>query len=339
MTSTNLAPKNLSGPQKAAIFLLIMGEEFTISFFKKLDQRSIKQLGKHMSEISYISAEVLNTVMAEFSKNFRSDANMAVSGREFLEEVVSNTLDPETAREVFKVIGDPGDIIPFEELIDVPADNLVNIIVGEHPQTISLILTHLPQEKAAAILNLLPETIKADVALRILTIGKVQDDLVRDLDEALKKDLGKVGIATKEFDGVETLANILNEVDGQTEEYLMSQIEEEDSDLAEAIRQKMFVFEDLLQVDTRSFREILQNVDNDTVAKALKTSSEGLKEMIFSNLSERASEMLREDMEVMGPVRLKEVEESQQTILRVAKRLEQEGTIVLGSKGKEDIFV
>jgi flagellar motor switch protein FliG len=339
MTSTNLGPQNLSGPQKAAIFLLVMGEEFTISFFKKLDQRSIKSLGKHMSEISYISAEVLNTVMAEFLKNFRSDANLAVSGRDFLEQVVSNTLDPETAREVFKVIGDQSHIIPFEELTSVPADNLVNIISGEHPQTISLILTHLPQEKAAAILNLLPETIKADVALRILTIGKVQDDLIRDLDEALKKDLGKVGIATKEFDGVETLANILNEVDGQTEEYLMSQIEEEDSDLAEAIRQKMFVFEDLLQIDTRSFREILQNVDNDTVAKALKTATEELKEMIFSNLSERAAEMLREDMEVMGPVRLKEVEESQQTILRVAKRLEQDGTIVLASKGKEDIFV
>lgn len=339
MADEQTGPEQLSGPQKAAIFLLAMGEEFTTSFFKGLDPNGIKKIGKHMSEINYIPADSMNAVMQEFTSHFEGNTNMAVDGREFIEQIVTKTLDEETAREVFKVIGDPGDIIPFEELIDVPADNLVNIIVGEHPQTISLILTHLPQEKAAAILNLLPETIKADVALRILTIGKVQDDLVRDLDEALKKDLGKVGIATKEFDGVETLANILNEVDGQTEEYLMSQIEEEDSDLAEAIRQKMFVFEDLLQVDTRSFREILQNVDNDTVAKALKTSSEGLKEMIFSNLSERASEMLREDMEVMGPVRLKEVEESQQTILRVAKRLEQEGTIVLGSKGKEDIFV
>jgi len=138
---------------------------------------------------------------------------------------------------------------------------------------------------------------------------------------------------------VDKLADILNEVDGKTEEYVLSHIEKEDSDIAEKIRQKMFVFEDLLQVDDKSFREILQNIDNEGLVKALKTASEELKEKIFSNLSERAAEMLREDMEVQGPVRLKEVEEAQQNIMRTAKKLEADGRIVLGSKGKEEIFV
>jgi flagellar motor switch protein FliG len=265
--------------------------------------------------------------------------NIAVSGRSFLKEVVAQSLDEETARKVYKAIGDESQYVPFEDLAYVPADNLVNIIVGEHPQTIALILSQLHQEKAGEILNLLPEAIKADVALRILQIGKVQDDIIRELDGVIQKDLGQIGVATKEFDGVEALANILNEVDGATEEYLLSHIEQEDSDLAESIRQKMFIFEDLLQVDAKSFREILQNVDNETVAKALKTASDEMKEKIFENLSQRAAEMLREDIEVMGPVRLKEVEEAQQTIIKIAKKLEQEGKIMLVSKGKEDVFV
>lgn len=339
MGIVSLNAKSLTGPQKAAVFLLAMGEEYSSSFFRGLDERSIKELGKYMSEISYVPSEVLKAVLSEFLNKFQSDANLTVSGKDFLEQLVTKTLDPEVAREVFKVIGDTSHIVPFDELNYVPSENLVSIMMGEHPQTIALILSQIPQVKAAEILNLLPEATKADVAFRILTIGKVQDDLILELDSAIKRDLGKVGSSTKEVNGVETLANILNEVDGQTEEYLLSHIEEEDPDLADQIRQKMFVFEDLLQVDARSFREILQNVDNEAVAKALKTASEEMKEKIYSNLSERAAEMLREDTEVMGPVRLKEVEEAQQSIIRIAKKLESEGNIVLASKGKEDVFV
>ena len=339
MATDRTDPQVLTGPQKAAIFLLAMGEEFTTSFFKGLDEGSIKKIGKHMSDITYISSNVLDVVLGEFLKNFKGDANLAVSGRDFLEQVIGKTLDEETAREVFKVIGDEKHHVPFSDLVYIPADDLVNMLKGEHPQTIALILSYLPQEKAAEILSVLPEEIKADVAIRILKIGQVQDDIIRELDEALTKDLSKVGVTTRKFDGVDKLADILNEVDGKTEEYVLAHIEKEDGDLAEKIRQKMFIFEDLLQVDDKSFREILQNIDNEGLVKALKTASEELKEKIFSNLSERAAEMLKEDMEVQGPVRLKEVEEAQQNIMRTAKKLEADGRIVLGSKGKEEIFV
>ncbi len=340
MGSELLDPNELTGPQKAAVFLLSMGEEFTTSFFKQLGEDGIKRIGKHMSDITYISSEVLNAVMREFSRNFQDNVNMSVSGRNFLEQVVTNTLDEETAREVFKAIGrGEGSEKPFSDLQYLPSDNLVNMIKGEHPQTIALVLSYLPQEKAAEVLSLLPEELKSDIALRIVRLGQVQDDVIKELDESLRKDVTRIGVSTRKFDGVETLANILNEVDGKTEDYVLSHIENEEGDLADKIRQKMFVFEDLLQVDDRSFREILKNVNNEVLVKALKTASEEMKQKIFNNLSERASEMLKEDMEVMGPVRLREVEEAQQAIIRGAKRLEEEGKIVLGGKGSEDVFV
>lgn len=334
----NLRPENLTGPQKAAIFLLGMGEEFTSTVIKELDEQSIKRIGRYMSEITFIPSDVLQAVMDEFLTNFENNVNLAVSGREFLEQVIAKSLDEETARDVFKVIGSKTANVPLSDLVYVSADSLVNVIKGEHPQTIAVVLSYLPQEKAAEVLSLLPEEMKADVSLRIVKIGHVQDDVLQDLDKSIKKDLSRIGVASKKIDGVEILANILNEVDKETEDVVLSYVEKEDGDLAEMIRQKMFVFEDLLQVDDRSFREILKNIDN-LLIKALKTASDEMKQKVFANLSERASEMLKEDMEAAGPVRLKEVEKAQQGILRIAKRLEAKGKIVLGGKGKEEVFV
>ena len=339
MATDEITPERLTGPQKAAIFLMAMGEEFTSSLFQRLDEESIKKVGRYMSEITYISSDVSNAVMREFLIHFEGNVDLPVSGRSFLEQVVANSMDEERAKEVFDVIGSKGGDAPFSDLTYIPADNVVKIIQGEHPQTIALILSYLPEGKAGEILNILPEEIKADVALRIVRMDRVQDDIIREIDEAIKNDLSKIGVGTRKFDGIDTLVNILNEVDGKTEENVLSHIEDNDSGLADQIRQKMFVFEDLLQVDDRSFREILQNIDNKTLVRALKTASEELKEKIFSNLSERAADMLKEDMEVVGAVRLKEVEDSQQNIIRIAKRLEADGKIVLASKGKEDIFV
>jgi len=339
MTINNLKADKLNGPQKAAIFLLSMGESFTNPIFEELDEQSIKKIGKYMSEISYIPSDALHVVMTDFLTSFENDHDLVVSGKDFLQQVVNKTLDDETAREVFKVIGDESGEAPFSDLAYMPADSLTKILMGEHPQTIALILSYLPQGKAAEILNILPDDIKPDVALRVADVGQVQDEFVKELDYAIKSSLSTTKVTKRKFDGVSTLANILNEVDGKTEEKVLSHLEEQDSDLADKVRQKMFVFEDLLDVDDKNFRDILQNVDNQQLARALKTASEELKQKIFHNLSERASEMLKEDIEVMGPVRLAEVEEAQQAILKIAKKLEAEGKIVLAGKGKEDVFV
>jgi len=328
----------LSGPQKAAILFLTMGEEYSTALFKQLDEASIKKIGKYMSEITHIPSDVLSSVMDEFLINFKSDSDVVISGEDFLKQIVNKSLDKESAREVFKVIGEKGTSVPFSDLAYIPVENLINIIQGEHPQTVALILSYLPYEKAAEVLKSFPEELKIDVALRIVQIGQVDVEIVNELDKVIKNELSKIGGATRKCDGIETLANILNQVDGITEESVLSHIENEDGDLADMVRQKMFVFEDLLQIENRHFRDILQNVDNQLLIKALKTTSDEMKDKVFSNLSERASEMLREDMEVMGPVKLSEVEEAQQEIIKVAKRLESEGRIVL-SKGGDDVFV
>ena len=333
-----LSADKLSGPQKAAILFLTMGEEYSTALFKELDEASIKKIGKYMSEITYIPSDVLSTVMDEFLINFKSDSDVVISGEDFLKQVVNKSLDKEKAREVFKVIGEKGSSVPFSDLAYIPVENLINIIQGEHPQTIALILSYLPYEKAAEVLKSLPEELKIDIALRIVQIGQVDVEIVNELDKVIKNELSKIGGATRKCDGIETLANILNQVDGVTEEAVLSHIENEDGDLADLVRQKMFVFEDLLQIENRHFRDILQNVDNQLLIKALKTTSDEMKNKVFTNLSERASEMLKEDMEVMGPVKLSEVEEAQQEIIRIAKRLESEGRIVL-AKGGDDVFV
>jgi len=333
-----LSADKLSGPQKAAILFLTMGEEYSTTLFKELDEASMKKIGKYMSEITYIPSDVLSTVMDEFLINFKSDSDVVVSGEAFLKQMVNKSLDKDSAREVFKVIGEKGSSVPFSDLTYIPVENLINIIQGEHPQTVALILSYLPYEKAAEVLKSFPEELKIDVALRIVQIGQVDVEIVNELDKVIKDELSKMGGATRKCDGIETLANILNQVDGITEESVLSHIENEDGDLADKVRQKMFVFEDLLQIENRHFRDILQNVDNQLLIKALKTTSDEMKNKVFSNLSERASEMLKEDMEVMGPVKLSEVEEAQQEIIKVAKRLESEGRIVL-AKGGEDVFV
>lgn len=337
--SKELDPDSLTGPQKAAIFLLVMGEEFTKSVFKRLDEESIQKIGKCMANINYISAEVMDAVINEFLISFGTESNIPISGKSFLKNVVTKTLDDDMTRKVFMAIGGYDANAPFGDLVYAPAENIANIIGGEHPQTIALILSYLPPEKAGEIMNLLPEEKRADIGLRLVRIGQVPDEIIRELDEAIKKDLSKVRVASRRFDGVEALANILNQAGGETEDMVLAKIEREDPDLAEMIRKKMFVFEDLLEVDDRGFREILKSIDNQLLIKALKTASEEMKTKIFSNLSERAAVMLKEDMEVMGPVRLREVEDAQQAIIRTAKTLEGEGKIVLAGRGREEVLV
>ena len=283
--------------------------------------------------------------MQDFIKSFEDDSNLAVSGKSFLEDIVSKTLDQDKAREIFLAIGSQGKEEPFSDFKYIPAEDLINLIKGEHPQTIALILSQIPKDKAAEIMSILPEKIKPDVAFRVLNIGDVQDEMIRELDDTLKSELFAMGMSkkkgdTNKLDGVEVLANILNEVDKTTEELVLSSIEEDDPDLVEKIKQKMFVFEDLVNVDDKSFRDILKNVDNQGLVKALKTATDKMKQKVFKNLSEGASTMLKEDMEFVGPVRLKEVEDAQQDIIKNAKRLEEEGKIVLSTgKGKDDVFV
>lgn len=332
MASKQLQAGELNGYQKAAIFLVSAGEEFTTYFMKTLDKQTIRKIGQCMPEISNISTEVVNGVMDDFLKTYNQTDTLMISGKEFFASAVRETLGDDDA-------GLDLENEPFDNLVHLSPEQLTTAIRAEHPQTIALILSYVSDRKAAEVLHLLPEDIRIEVAYRLTDLGDVPMEFVRELDQTIQKNLIATGTSSREFDGIEALASILNQVDGATEENIMAYLEKQDADLAQSVRQKMFVFEDLIEFDSKNFREILQNVDSQLLIKALKTASEELKEKVFQNLSQRAAEMLREDMEVMGPVRLRDVEQAQLEILSAAKRLEAEGRVIFPGKGKEDVLV
>jgi flagellar motor switch protein FliG len=270
--------------------------------------------------------------MDDFLKTYNQTDTLMISGKEFFASAVRETLGEDDA-------GLDLENEPFENLVHLSPEQLTTAIRAEHPQTIALILSYVSDRKAAEVLHLLPEDIRTEVAYRLTDLGDVPMEFVRELDQTIQKNLIATGTSSREFDGIEALASILNQVDGTTEENIMAYLEKQDADLARSVRQKMFVFEDLIEFDNKNFREILQNVDSQLLIKALKTASEELKEKVFQNLSQRAAEMLREDMEVMGPVRLRDVEQAQLDILSAAKRLEAEGRVIFPGKGKEDVLV
>lgn len=332
MVSKQLQAGELNGYQKAAIFLVSAGEEFTTYFMKTLDKQTIRKIGQCMPEISNISTEVVNGVMDDFLKTYNQTDTLMISGKEFFASAVRETLGDDDA-------GLDLENEPFDNLVHLSPEQLTTAIRAEHPQTIALILSYVSDRKAAEVLHLLPEDIRIEVAYRLTDLGDVPMEFVRELDQTIQKNLIATGTSSREFDGIEALASILNQVDGATEENIMAYLEKQDADLAQSVRQKMFVFEDLIEFDSKNFREILQNVDSQLLIKALKTASEELKEKVFQNLSQRAAEMLREDMEVMGPIRLRDVEQAQLEILSAAKRLEAEGRVIFPGKGKEDVLV
>lgn len=278
-------------------------------------------------------------IMEEFLRSVESEGQLMVEGESFLKNVVDGSLGKEKARAVYKELEKSRKNVPFGYLEGIDYNIVVNLIKGEHPQTIALILASLKSDRAAVVLSGLPEQIQADVAVRIVKMDVVPKEVIREVDQMLQKEVRGMGDSgSRDVDGTTALANILNEIDRSSEEQILSTIEEEDEEMAEEVRQLMFIFEDLRKVDDRAFREILKHVDKQELTLALRTASEELKEKFFNNMSERAREMLQEDMEIMGPVRISDVEEAQQKILRAARQLESEGKVILG-KGKEDTLV
>jgi flagellar motor switch protein FliG len=339
MAKETLDANRLTGPQKAAVFLLMMGEKYTADIFEKLEEEEVSKLASNMSEIQYVGPDVMTKVMKEFIEGVQTN-QVVVKGDAFLKTLMDLGMNEEKAAAVFREIERGKKDVPFNYLDTMDTKDITNIIKGEHPQTIALILVHMKPERAAEILGELPKELQTALALRIAEINRVPQEVVKEVDDALRRELTVRGDsrAAKKLGGVGVLADILNEVNRETEENVLSSIEEERSEIAEEIRQLMFVFEDLLKVDDRGMREILKQVETSQLAVALKTASEEMREKIFSNLSTRAGEMLAEDMEVMGPVKLSEVETAQQNMIRVARELEADGKIVL-AKGKEDVLV
>ncbi len=333
-----LDPKNISGPRKAAIFLMAMGEEYTTRVFEKMNERQIGDLAFEMSLIDNITPEMLKAVSLEFVEKFEGESKMIIESDSFIKNVVKKTLKDKEANAILDDLEKKKQDKPFIWSRNVNVGTLAGYVEGEHPQTIAMILAHMPSEISSEILMALPEELKGDIAMRIARLGQISEDVVRDVDRALKLELsGAVGPGGK-AGGLQVLVDIINSVDKATEDTVMEFVEEDNPEMASDIRNLMFVFEDLTSIDDTAMREILKKVEGQQLTFALKTATDEMKEKIFSNLSQRAGEMLKDDLEAMGPVRLAEVEEAQQAVVRAAKELEADGTITLG-KGKDDVLV
>jgi len=328
-----------AGPRKIAILLLAMGEKFTAEVFKRLDRQEITLISKAMVEMETIPKEQVEDVLREYHKQLILNAEMLMGGPEQVKKLLLKNLDSETAKYIMDALELDSGPAPFRELENVSPRILSQILRNEHPQTLALILGHLHPDQAAELLQALPAGVRPEVLMRLARLEAVPEEMLLEVDKVLQSQLiamgGKEG---KKVGGVAAVAEILNAVERATEEEVLSEIEEESSQMAEDIRNLMFVFEDIKALDDRSIRELLKEISNEDLTKALKGATEDLQEKFFGNLSERAATMIREDLEIMGPVRLSEVETAQQNIVKTVRRLEGEGKVMIG-RGGGDVFI
>ncbi len=332
-------PDQLEGPHKTAIVLLALGEKFTTEVFKRMERAEIAEVSKAMLDMESVPKETVEEVLKEYNETLAYGHEMLMGGVDQVKRILTRSLDGDTAKYIMDILDLDSGPQPFQELENVSPRILAQILRNEHPQTLALILGHLHPDQAAELVQNLPAGVRAEVLMRLAKLEAVAEDMLMEVDKVLQNQLiamgGKEG---KKVGGVPSVAEILNAVDRATEEEVLSEIEEESSQMAEEIRNLMFVFEDIKGLDDRAIRELLKEVSNEELTTALKGASDDLKDKFFRNLSERAANMIREDLEIMGPVKLSEVEGSQQSIVRVVRRLEGEGRIMI-SRGAGDVFI
>lgn len=330
---------DFTGPQKTAIVLLALGDKFTAEVFKRMERSEIAAVSRAMVETDSIPREQVLEVLKEYNEALAYGAELLVGGPEMVKRLLTKSLDSETAKYIIDSLELDTGPTPFQELENVSPRILAQILRNEHPQTLALILGHLHPDQAAELIQHLPAGVRAEVLMRLAKLEAVAEEMLMEVDKVLQSQLiamgGKEG---KKVGGIPSVAEILNAVDRNTEEEVLSEIEEESTQMAEDIRNLMFVFEDVKSVDDIAIRELLKEVSNEDLTVALKGASEDLRDKFFKNLSERASAMIKEDLEIMPPKKLSEVEAAQQSIVKTVRRLEDEGKIVI-SRGGSDVFV
>jgi len=335
---------DLTGMQKAAILLISVGPERAARILQSLNKEEIEQLTKEISKWKNVPSEVTSKVWQEFYQMSTARQYMAQGGQEYAREVLERALGDHKAVQIAEdlgqgsqPIGQGSQLNPFDLLDNVDPQQLLGFIRSEHPQTIALILAHLKSEQAATILSVLPEELRLEVVTRIVNIGQISPEALQEIGSALKRELSSVSreVELEKVGGTRAAAEILNRADRSTEKSILQSLEKKNVQLAEEVKKLMFVFEDIFQLDDRSLQRVLREVDTKDLSLALKGASKKLREKFFKNMSSRAVETIKEDMEFMGPVKVRNVEQVQQKIVEVIRRLEEAGEII-GRGGKEE---
>lgn len=329
----------LSGLDKASILMSSLGASTSKLIFKHMKDNDVKRLINNMSAVTKSPIWMVKRVLEEFYSSLNEDSELLFSDNKGRDYILS-TLGEDRARQLLGQVVDIGTVNTLESLELVDTRTLANFLINEHPQTIALIVAHLTTERKVDVLRKLPEGLQAEVVLRVANLDFVSPELIAQLDDVLKTELSTLGsIDTQQLGGVEPIADMLNMMDKNSEKNVMARVEEKDPELAEEIRKLMFVFEDLVCVDDGGMQELLKIVDNQKLTIALKTAPEEVKNKIFGNMSNRASTLLKEDLEALGPTKLSDVEKAQQEIVQQVKDLEAKGKAVISRGGDGDAFV
>jgi len=330
----------MTGPKKAAILLLALGEDAAADVMKNLEEAEIQQVGYYMTRFTDVSPEELDIVLEEFYRNsVMADEGVNISSSpDFVKNALTKALGADRAKELSDNLRAGEEEAGLEALRYAEPIMISNYIRTEHPQTIALILSYLKNaEQSSAVLRDLPESLQADILYRMAVIESIPPGVISEMNEVLTEEMKTAGSMAASVGGVEPVAEILNSVDKATETRILSSIEETNPDLAEQIRELMFTFEDMALIDAKQMQLVMKDVDQADMVLALKTASDAVKELIFSSMSSRAAEMVREDLENLGPAKLSDVEAAQQKIIKVVKKLEEAGTIIIAGAGGGDL--
>jgi flagellar motor switch protein FliG len=328
----------LTGRQKAAIFLVTLGSEVSSEIFKHLREDEIEQLTFEIARIDKVEPSEKDMVLTEFQELMMAQEFITNGGIEYAREVLERALGTQKSIDIVNRLTSSLQVRPFDFIRRTDPSHLLNFIQGEHPQTIALILAYLDPQKAAQILSALNHEIQADVAKRIAMMDRTSPDVLREVERVLERKLST--LASEDYTsagGIDAIVEVLNNVDRGTEKIIIEALEEDDPELAEEIKKRMFVFEDIVLLDDRSIQKVLREVDANDLGKALKGVDTEVQEKIFKNMSKRAASLLKEDMDFMGPLRLRDVEEAQQKVVNIIRKLEESGDIVVARGGEEEL--
>ena len=332
--------KHFTGKQKAAMFLISLGPEKSAHVMKHMSEEEIEQLTLEIAHVRTIKGEQLDQVVDEFSQLYTASQYIASGGIDYAKQVLENALGNEKALGIINRLTSNLQIKPFDFVRRTDPSQILNFIAGEHPQTIALIMSYLDTQQAAIILSALPAERQSDVARRIAIMDRTSPEVIREVENVLERKISTLG--TQDYTvagGIKAIVGILNQVDRATEKTILETLEVQDPDLSEEIKKLMFVFEDITKMDDRSIQLVLREVDSRDLGLALKGSSEDVKVKVKKNMSKRAAEILEEDMSFIGPVRLREVEEAQQRIVNIIRRLEDSGEIIISRGGGDELIV
>jgi flagellar motor switch protein FliG len=332
--------KNLTGKQKAAILLISLGPDVSAQVYKHLSEEEIEKLTLEIAGVKRVEQDTKEEIIDQFHQLAMAQDYITQGGIGYAKNVLEKALGSHEAMEIINRLTSTLQVRPFDFARKTDAAQIFNFIQNEHPQTIALILSYLESEQSGQILSALPQEVQADVAKRIAIMDSTSPEIVNEVESILERKLSAT--VTQDYTqagGIESVVEVLNSVDRSTERTILDALEIQDPELAEEIKKRMFVFEDIVTLDNRSIQRVIRDVENEDLLLSLKVASDEVKEIVFTNMSQRMSETFKEEMEFMGPVRLRDVEEAQTRIVAIIRRLEESGEIVIARGGGDDIIV